>query len=192
MEPALLLPAVLLPHTVQPVVLLLLLCCPVAFLPWSLDLLTCRAAHSGGARLGAGSGCKCPLLLGLRHPPTRPLGGAQSHGAPFCWWLCCLCCLLAVVCAYVVACSCVNVPVLALLLSVCCLGFLHVPVLAELLHSPSVVPWRKMSGRMVLPSASILLPHPSLLPARLLLPIPACLACLRVRCLRVRHMLDTR
>ena len=89
-------------------------CCSVALLPslpWSLDLLTCRAAHSGGARLGAGSGCKCPLLLGLRHPPSRPLGGAQSHGAPFRWWLCCLCCLLLS-----------HVPVLLLVRKCACVG----------------------------------------------------------------------
>jgi len=74
-------------------------CCPpsrcnLALLPWSQDLLTGRAAHSGGARLGAGSGCKCSLFLGLRHPSSRALGGAQSHGAPFRWWLCVLCCCL--------------------------------------------------------------------------------------------------
>ena len=44
------------------------------------------------------------------------------------------------------------------------------------------LPWRKLSRPMLLPSASILLPYPSSLPARLLLPIPACLACLSVRC----------
>jgi hypothetical protein len=94
-------------------------CCPppcysvalLPSLPWSLHLLTCRAAHSGGARLGAGSGCKCSLLLGLRHPPSRPLGGAQSHGAPFRWLLCCLCCLRLL-----------HVPMLLLVRKCACVG----------------------------------------------------------------------
>jgi hypothetical protein len=44
------------------------------------------------------------------------------------------------------------------------------------------LPWPKLSRPMLLPSASILLPYPSSLPARLLLSITACLACLSVRC----------